>query len=107
MLSARLAASARELRRDLLNNAAQAALQAREWEHAVESATAALDVIAEGDATSSATSRAKALFRRASAYVGRGNAADAAKARADLSVLLDLQPDNRAARSLLESDFFE
>ena len=33
------------------------------------------------------------LFRRASAYVGRGDAADAASARADLDQVLKLEID--------------
>ena len=58
----------------------------------------------EGSATAS---RVKALFRRASAYVGRGDASNAAEARADLERALQLQPDNGAARALLAKEFFK
>lgn len=103
LLSGRLAAAATDLRRDLLNNAAQAALQARDWESTIACASAALAILAKSDDASSVSSRCKALFRRASAYVGSATP-DIEKARDDLLLLLKQQPQNKAARAFLESD---
>lgn len=91
LLARRLLDSAAALRRDLLNNAAQAALNAREWDAAVESATAVLKL----DPTN-----AKGLYRRASGYM---HSARAAEARADLMALLAAQPTHRAAHELLRA----
>jgi len=101
LLSGRLSATATELRRDLLNNAAQAALKAHEWDAAIDSATAALELISKDDSSSSNNSRAKALFRRASAYISQGSGVE--MARADLCQLLELQPQNKAAKALLDT----
>ena len=75
-------------------------------EQAIACATDALECCG-ADESSAATSRVKALFRRASAYVGRGDASNAAEARADLERALQLQPDNGAARALLATEFFK
>jgi len=91
LLSARLSESATSLRRDLLNNAAQAALNAGAWEAAIESATAVLKL---------EPTNAKALYRRASGYM---HSARAEEARADLLTLLSAQPTHRAAHELLRA----
>ena len=105
----------RELLRDLRNNGAQAALALGEWEIAISQASEALkcaDAL-DGDCNlpggaggANCRAREKALFRRASAHAGRGEAAGAGPARADLEALLRLQPDNKAARALLRGAFF-
>ena len=96
ILSGRMAESARVLRRDCRNNGAQAALKLREWDAAVELASAVLT--GDGEQGNS-----KALFRRASAYTARAGDDDAARARQDLTKLLALEPGNGAARKLLAS----
>lgn len=91
LLSKRLAQAAAALRRDLRNNAAQAANKAGEFEVALQCASA---VLAEDAA------QPKALYRRAVAYAGRAAAGDVALARTDLETLLAAQPTNAAARKL-------
>ena len=92
LLSGRLAEATRTLRRDLHANSAAAALKLGEWEAAIECSSAALRAEA---------SHAKARYRRACAYVGRGKTRDYALAIADLEALLAAQPANGAASALL------
>ena len=66
-----------------------------------------LEALKANDVSSSPSAKAKALYRRASAYVGRGNGSDREKAKADLEQLLQLQPTNGAARALLNKEYFE
>jgi len=93
LLSARLLELTRSLRRDLQNNAAQAALTLKEWDEAIRAASA---VLADESA------QPKALYRRAAAHVGRAAAGDLDLARADLKALLRVQPHNGAARKMLD-----
>ena len=82
------------LLRDLRSNAAAAALKLEQWEVAVTASTAVL---------ADEPTHAKALYRRASAYLGwRRDANDVTAATKDLQVLLKAQPSNAAARALLD-----
>lgn len=93
LLSARLRELTQTLRRDLQNNAAQAALNLGEWDEAIRTATLVLDDVPE---------QPKALYRRASARVARDAEGDQELARIDLQILLRVQPQNIAARKMLE-----
>jgi len=90
ILSARLAAALDALLVDLRSNAAAAALVLRDWDGAIDAATAVLQA---------QPAHAKALYRRAR---GRAATGDIPQARADLEALLRAQPSNAAARKLLE-----
>ena len=95
ILSARLSTTLDELLRDLRSNAAQAALNLEDWETAISVASAVLDAH---------KTHPKALYRRAMALIRRNEReADARQARADLKLLLHTQPQNSAARALLDS----
>lgn len=94
ILSSRLCEVMDRLLRDLRSNAAAAALKLEQWEVAVTASTAVL---------ADEPTHAKALYRRASAYLGwRRDANDVTAATKDLQVLLKAQPSNAAARALLD-----
>jgi tetratricopeptide (TPR) repeat protein len=97
ILSGRLVNALSALLRDLRSNAAAAAIKLDEWDEAIRATTAVLKEEPQ---------HIKALYRRATALISRRNGSssdDIERARTDLVGLLKVQPQNAAARKLLET----
>ena len=99
LLSQTLRRTLNELLRDLRSNGAQAAIMHEDYTTAIDLASAVLGM--EGY-----EKHEKALYRRAFARLRRENGAtwpeDVKAAKADLEALLKVQPNNGAARKLLD-----